>query len=226
MRFFFVVGGWFSFFYYYFSDELVHFTIFFSFFLWRHLTNVFLFYFIFATIKQLHKTIILFFFCFFFFSMPYLLMKIKLEAINFHESWEEKRKTFYIFFLLRLWWFLINFYTSDNNTYIFLGVSLSLYMFYRSQYYTLRRRRRNRIYFSFIDFSTSLSLSLTHSLSFCWFVFQREENNEKRAKEIFLWLNICYIYHIIQNILSLRYHTDAHFLSTIFAHFYFFSSCK
>lgn len=97
--------------------------------------------------------------------MPYLLMKIKLDAINFHErvKWGEK---------LFPWWFLINFLHSVSLythlitkfllQYIFPFVEcVQIYIlsfFFNSQIYF---KQKKNLFFSFIDFLRSPWISFS-----------------------------------------------------------------
>lgn len=167
--------------------------------------------------------------------MLYLLIKIKLDAINF--TCTKKKNIFLLLFSLLLYfllWFLINFFllalclfslynTSDNNiffssTFISLKCCLLMYIshfihffllfffFFLSVLWTLRSEWKNHWFFFLL-----ILISLQSNLS---------ERFYCTNKWIYTFFVICYIYHIIYNILSLRYHTDALFSNYIEIIFY------
>lgn len=150
--------------------------------------------------------------------MLYLLMKIKLEAINFHT---ERRTNEKLSFLMVFNQFSVSLYThlitkkkkiSLSHMYInfsFFDCMWCLYICFIVVQFTIYFKKKKKIYiFLSLIFPLLISLifsSLTSTLSLFLICFSKKgkENNEERAKEIFLWLkNICYIYHIIQYLIT------------------------
>lgn len=169
------------------------------------MTNVLtiFFYFIFVTEQQDNKTPKKKFLTQNYFSMPYLLMKIKLEAINFHEKTENflffSLMVFNQFFFLHsvsLYTHLItissslSIYFSSFISSIVYGVSIYILSFFNSQYF--KKKKKKKIFFLHWFFLIAFLLDL--------FFKRKKKYNEQ--KEIFLWLNICYIYHIIQYLIT------------------------
>lgn len=130
-----------------------------------------------------------------YFSMPYLLMKIKLEAINFHEKTENflffSLMVFNQFFFLHsvsLYTHLItissslSIYFSSFISSIVYGVSIYILSFFNSQYF--KKKKKKKIFFLHWFFLIAFLLDL---------FFKREKNITSKRKFFYDWIYVIFI---------------------------------